>query len=130
MAKSYQRRASGDEISDERTSDDRSRLTAMRAAALGLWLLCLVHAVSGAAQEWPQFRGPDGQGHATGQGLPIAWSESQNVAWKVPVPGRGWSSPVVGGGRVWLTTATAVKKGTSLRCLKCKSSFDPESVGA
>ena len=69
------------------------------------------------AQDWPQFRGPGGQGLSTERGLPLEWSESKNVAWKVPVPGRGWSSPVVAGGRVWLTTATAVKKDTSLRLL-------------
>ena len=69
------------------------------------------------AQDWPQFRGPGGQGQSSERGLPIEWSESKNVAWKVPVPGRGWSSPVVAGGRVWLTTATAVKKETSLRLL-------------
>ena len=69
------------------------------------------------AQEWPQFRGPDGQGHAAGDGFPLEWSESRNIAWKVPVPGRGWSSPVVGGGRVWLTTAAKAGRDTSLRLL-------------
>lgn len=59
-----------------------------------------------AAQDWPQFRGPGGQGHSTERNLPSTWSETQNVAWKTPVDGLGWSSPVVGGGRVWLTTAT------------------------
>ncbi len=78
---------------------------------LSVWL-CLFALVS---PDWPQFRGPDGQGHASERGLPLEWSESKNVAWKVPVPGRGWSSPVVGGGRVWLTTATPVKRDTSLR---------------
>ena len=47
------------------------------------------------AEDWPQFRGPGGQGHSSEQGLPLEWSETKNVAWKVPVPGRGWSSPVV-----------------------------------
>jgi outer membrane protein assembly factor BamB len=75
------------------------------------------HLAALSAQDWPQFRGPDGQGHASERGLPLEWSESKNIAWKVPVPGRGWSSPVVAGGRVWLTTATAVKRDTSLRLL-------------
>ena len=52
------------------------------------------------AQEWPAFRGPDGQGHSSERGLPADWSESKNVVWKVPVPGMGWSSPVVAGGRL------------------------------
>jgi outer membrane protein assembly factor BamB len=72
------------------------------------------------AQDWPQFRGPDGQGHSSERGLPAEWSETQNIAWKVPVPGRGWSSPVIGAGRVWLTTATAVGRESSLRLM----SFD------
>ncbi len=55
--------------------------------------------------EWPDFRGPTGQGHAEGRNLPLEWSESRNVAWKVPVPGEGWSTPIVSGGRVWITTA-------------------------
>ena len=68
------------------------------------------------AQDWPAFRGPTGQGHSSERGLPFEWSESTNIAWKTPVPGRGWSSPVVAAGRVWLTTATAVGAG-SLRLL-------------
>jgi len=80
-------------------------------------VLCLALAVSTVeAQDWPQFRGPDGEGHSSERGLPLEWSETRNVAWKTPVPGLGWSSPVVGGGRVWLTTAVD-QRGISLRLL-------------
>jgi arylsulfatase A-like enzyme/outer membrane protein assembly factor BamB len=65
--------------------------------------------------DWPQFRGPDGQGHSAARGLPLRWSETENVRWKVPIPGRGWSSPVVGEGRVWVTTA--LDGGRSLRAV-------------
>jgi outer membrane protein assembly factor BamB len=83
---------------------------------------CLIACAGASAlsQDWPQFRGPDGQGHSTERGLPTEWSESKNVAWKVSVPGRGWSSPVVADGKVWLTTATSVGRESSLRLL----SFD------
>lgn len=58
------------------------------------------------AEPWPQWRGPDGQGHAPdAHDLALEWSEEKNVAWKTPIPGRGWSSPVVADGLVWLTTA-------------------------
>src|SRR2546426_3408666 len=76
-----------------------------------------IHGASGVNNnDWPQFRGPTGQGHSTEPGLPIEWSESRNIVWKTPVPGRGWSSPVVADGRIWLTTATK-DKGASLRAL-------------
>jgi len=65
------------------------------------------------AEEWPQFRGPDGQGHSSQEKLPLNWSEDKNIRWKVPVPGSGWSSPVVRDGRIWLTAAQ--DKGRSLR---------------
>ncbi|QDU27144.1 outer membrane biogenesis protein BamB [Anatilimnocola aggregata] len=55
--------------------------------------------------EWPQFRGPAGQGHAAARDLPTSWSEQENVAWKCPLPGKGWSSPVIAGNEIWLTTA-------------------------
>ncbi|HOW80001.1 MAG TPA: quinonprotein alcohol dehydrogenase, partial [Verrucomicrobiota bacterium] len=69
---------------------------------------------SGAAAraDWPEFRGPRGDGHAVTPGgapvagLPLHWSETNNVKWKTPIPHRGWATPVVMGGQVWLTTAT------------------------
>ena len=70
------------------------------------------------AGDWPQFRGPTGQGHAPDESVPLTWSETENVAWKTAVPGRGWSSPIIGGNLVWLTTAvTDHVTGTSLRLL-------------
>jgi outer membrane protein assembly factor BamB len=56
--------------------------------------------------QWPQFRGPDGSGVSPGTGLPLTWSETQNVKWKTAIHGRAWSSPVILGRQVWLTTAT------------------------
>ncbi|MCH2375878.1 MAG: PQQ-like beta-propeller repeat protein [Planctomycetes bacterium] len=67
------------------------------------------------AEDWPQFRGPGGQGHAASTVLPLHWSESENVVWKVFVPGVGHSSPIVSGDQVWLTSA--VDDGRSLRVL-------------
>ena len=70
------------------------------------------------AGDWPQFRGPTGQGHAGDESAPLTWSETENVAWKAPVPGRGWSSPVIAGGLAWLTSAVTDREaGTSLRLL-------------
>jgi outer membrane protein assembly factor BamB len=91
----------------------------MRSAVHGLLFVWLISCagLSAFAQGWPQFRGPDGQGHSNERGLPTEWSESNNVAWKVVVPGRGWSSPVVVDGKVWVTTATDARRGTSLRLL-------------
>jgi len=56
--------------------------------------------------QWPQFRGPDGNGVSNAAGLPLRWSETEHVRWKTPVHGKGWSSPIVLGNRVWMTTAT------------------------
>lgn len=58
-----------------------------------------------AASEWPQWRGPEGQGHATAMGLPVTWTAKSNVLWQVEIPGRGWSSPLIDGNLIWLTTA-------------------------
>jgi outer membrane protein assembly factor BamB len=65
--------------------------------------------------DWPDFRGPEGQGHAEARNVPLEWSETTNIAWKVAVPGDGWSTPIVVDNRVWLTTA--VDRGQSLRVL-------------
>ena len=62
--------------------------------------------------DWPEFRGPWGDGHASAPGdtklvgFPLHWSETENIKWKTEIPHRGWSTPVVLGGQVWLTTAT------------------------
>jgi outer membrane protein assembly factor BamB len=74
------------------------------------------------AEDWPQFRGPTGQGHTTERGLPLEWNETNNIIWKSPVPGLGWSSPAVANGRVWLTTVVESKErrgrvSASLRAL-------------
>ena len=88
-----------------------------------LLLLITLAGVAALAQDWPEFRGPTGQGISTERGLPLEWSESRNVIWKTPVPGLGWSSPVVAGGRVWLTTAIAQRGAASLRAV----AFDVET---
>ena len=77
----------------------------------------VLHASDARAQDWPQFRGPTGQGDSAARGLPVEWSDSRNIAWKTAVPGRGWSSPVVAHGRVWLTTATSEGRDASLRLM-------------
>jgi outer membrane protein assembly factor BamB len=89
----------------------------MRFAVLALTALITL------AEDWPQFRGPGGQGHSTETNLPLEWSETRNVKWKVPVAGRGWSSPVVANGRIWLTTSVDDGTGASLRLM----AFDAES---
>ena len=98
----------------------------MRLTPVLLSLAVAVTRVS--AEDWPQFRGPTGQGHATERGLPLEWGESRNILWKTPVPGFGWSSPVVAGGKVWLTTVVETKEkrdrvSASLRAL----AFDVET---
>ena len=76
---------------------------------------CLFASPALAGDDWPQFRGPDGQGHSEATGLPLNWSETEHVAWKTAIPGQGWSSPVVNADRVWMTTAT--QDGCSLRAV-------------
>jgi outer membrane protein assembly factor BamB len=85
-----------------------------RVLLTALLLICRV--ATAAAQDWPEFRGPGGQGHSPERGLPLEWAESRNVAWKTPLPGLGWSSPVVSGGKVWITTAIE-QRGVSLRLM-------------
>jgi outer membrane protein assembly factor BamB len=80
------------------------------------------------AQDWPQFRGPDGQGHSSEHALPLTWSERENVRWKVPIPGRGWSSPAILGNRIWLTTATNGGRSLHAICLDRDSGRQSQTV--
>ncbi len=61
---------------------------------------------------WPDFRGPTADGRSDATGLPLKWSETKNIVWKIPIHDIGYSTPVVWGDQIWLTTAT--KKGETL----------------
>jgi outer membrane protein assembly factor BamB len=80
-------------------------------------LLLVFHSLIAPASDWPQFRGPEGNGHSDARDLPLNWSETQNVVWKTPIHGRGWSSPVIYGNQIWLTTATPDGRQLSALCL-------------
>jgi outer membrane protein assembly factor BamB len=88
-----------------------------------LILTAAVLAASGALAEdnWPQFRGPKGNGHAQAKSLPLDFSETKNVKWKTPIPGKAWSSPVVWKNRIWLTNATEDGKKMSAVCVDAES---------
>jgi hypothetical protein len=58
-----------------------------------------------ATDSWPDYRGPYCNGHAIGEGVPLSWSESENIVWKTYLHGRGWSTPVLWGDQLWMTTA-------------------------
>jgi len=75
----------------------------------------LLSCIPALAEDWPEFRGPTGQGVSDERGLPLTWSETSNIKWKVAIPGKGWSSPAILGDRIWLTTAT--EEGKSLRAI-------------
>jgi outer membrane protein assembly factor BamB len=78
-------------------------------------LLCCFLATVGtvhAGHNWTSYRGPSDQGHTDSKGLPLQWSETENVVWKTPISGKAWSSPVVWQDRVWLTDAP--EDGTQL----------------
>ena len=79
----------------------------------------IVAAPSFAAEaDWPEFRGSTGQGISAADRVPLTWSATENVAWKVAVPGKGWSSPVVAAGKIYLTAATTDSEpGASLHAL-------------
>ncbi|SKB07455.1 Outer membrane protein assembly factor BamB, contains PQQ-like beta-propeller repeat [Prosthecobacter debontii] len=75
------------------------------------WLfLSLIFPCMASAEDWPEFRGPTHQGQSAATGLPVEWSPTvrKNILWKVPLQGIGWSSPVVIGDRIYLTTAVPV----------------------
>ena len=69
------------------------------------------------AENWPWFRGPSRQGMSAEKGIPVKWSETGNVAWKRPLPGQGWSSPIVYRDRVFLTAAANEGRSCHVLCL-------------
>jgi outer membrane protein assembly factor BamB len=92
-----------------------------------LVLICLTPGVRG--EDWPEFRGPDGQGHAMGI-LPTEWGPMRNLVWKQALPGNGWSSPAIVGGRIYLTASVVAKGaggGYSLQAL-CLNATSGKSI--
>jgi outer membrane protein assembly factor BamB len=79
------------------------RLTTASIAIL--FLLSISATILFADPNWPQWRGPDGQGISLEKNLPVEWSSTKNVKWKTPIEGRGHSSPIIWGKRIFLTTA-------------------------
>jgi outer membrane protein assembly factor BamB len=75
-----------------------------RTAGLALALTLAPAAARAESASWPQFRGPDANPVGASSRLPERWSATENVEWKVDIPGRGWSSPIVTGGKAFLTT--------------------------
>jgi len=69
-------------------------------------LLFFSVALNAAESSWSQFRGPHGNGHTSATNLPLNWTETENVVWKKEIHSRGFSSPVIWGQQIWLTTAT------------------------
>jgi len=80
----------------------------MRTMLLGAMIVVLAGLAR--AEEWPSWRGPRGDGTSTEAGVPIRWSAGENIAWKVPIPGKGHSSPIVWGDRVFVTTCLESEK--------------------
>lgn len=85
---------------------------------LALTFACLLWAANclAASLEWPEFRGPTGQGISEAKNVPVKWSATENVAWNLETP-EGWSSPVISGGKIYLTGYRNVDGGISLRAL-------------
>lgn len=87
------------------------------------WLLSILVAAAiagprSAADDWNQFRGPHGDGQTPAKSLPIDWSETKHVSWKTAMHGKAWSSPVVWGQQIWLTSATADGKQLFAICVE------------
>ncbi|MBL8173141.1 MAG: PQQ-binding-like beta-propeller repeat protein, partial [Bryobacterales bacterium] len=81
-----------------------------------LLLLSILSIAAAADANWPQFRGPDSSGVADDNPkLPEEWSSTKNVAWKTDIPGRGWSSPIVWGNRIFLTTVVPAEQKEKAR---------------
>jgi outer membrane protein assembly factor BamB len=68
-------------------------------------MISFVTSLVWSSDNWPEFRGPSKDGHSNATDLPLTWSETENINWKVPIHDRGWSTPVIWGDQIWMTTA-------------------------
>src|SRR5262245_10819611 len=85
------------------------------------WAAVVFICLPALAADWPQFRGPAGDGRATAKNLPTEWDESKNVAWKAEIPGSGWSSPSLYQNRLYLTSAVPVDSGSATSPLSLRT---------
>lgn len=92
-----------------------------RPGARAFLLFSVCASAACAADEWPQFRGPTGQGLSDATGLPLTWSETNNIVWKTALPGVGHSSPVVSCERIWLTASPDKGKTRHVLCVDLKT---------
>ena len=101
----------------------------MKFFAFSLGIVAIT-GLSFAEQNWPEWRGANGQGVAVARDLPVEWSETKAVAWKTELPGRGWSTPVVWGNEIWMTTAIekAAKPEDAEKRLKTNTGDQPLTV--
>ena len=118
-------------MNHQRTSVHNSYRISRLLALLTLSLL--VQSRVEVCADWPEFRGPFGDGHVTAPGdhktlgLPLHWDETKNIKWKTPIPFHGQSTPVIRDGQIWVTTAT--EEGTDLYAIcvdegSCKVLFN------
>lgn len=92
----------------------------MRSSAAAL-AICAALALPATAENWPFWRGPSRQGVSTEKNLPVQWSATSNIVWKTEIPGEAWSSPIVHGDRVFVTTTMASGVDCHVLCLDSKS---------
>lgn len=96
----------------------------MKQVLIGLMsLILLARSALLFSADWPQWRGPGGQGHSNAKGLPLTWSESENVVWRTEIPGRAWSSPVISRSNIWMTTAVEEEASLVEKAKKLKDNF-------
>jgi outer membrane protein assembly factor BamB len=91
---------------DRRRWDFGGGCRGAKALRVGVLLLSAGSILSSQADNWPELRGPESNGHAAAARPPLSWGETNHVVWKTPIHDLGWSSPVVWENQVWLTTAT------------------------
>src|SRR5262245_25168631 len=85
----------------------RDSLFSFCVGTVALFVLAISARAASPVTNWPQFRGADALGVADNSNLPDRWSTNENVAWKIEMPGRGWSSPIVWGERLFVTTVVS-----------------------
>lgn len=93
----------------------------MRLSVVTSLAVVLASVQTDGADYWNQFRGAKANGYSPSDRLPLEWSEDTNVAWKTPIHGKAWSSPVVWKDQIWMTTATPDGRELFAVCVDAKS---------